>query len=85
MRRENNRLGLTRRRAAKDIKTHTYAEWMALLERYKNRCAMCRSTKRLTRDHIIPISLGGDDSIENIQPLCLRCNSSKRNRRLQLI
>src|SRR3990167_1305918 len=31
-------------------------------------------------DHIFPLSLGGDNSLKNIQLLCNRCNSSKGNR-----
>lgn len=33
-----------------------------------------------TRDHIIPLSAGGLDTIENCRPACHRCNSRRRDK-----
>lgn len=33
----------------------------------------------MTKDHIIPRSYGGFDHVDNMQPMCSRCNKSKRN------
>jgi len=33
----------------------------------------------ITVDHILPKSLGGSDDLENLQPMCLGCNSNKGN------
>jgi 5-methylcytosine-specific restriction endonuclease McrA len=56
---------------------HTNEEWQELLKTCGNRCVNCGTKGDLTRDHIIPLSKGGADYIENIQPLCKSCNSSK--------
>jgi 5-methylcytosine-specific restriction endonuclease McrA len=55
----------------------TYQEWILILERYNHRCVCCGSKDRITIDHIVPLSVGGTDTIDNIQPLCKSCNSKK--------
>ena len=55
----------------------TKQEWSEILELYENRCAKCGNDKKITIDHIIPIALGGIHSKDNIQPLCVSCNSKK--------
>lgn len=55
----------------------TDKEWFDLCLQYDNKCLCCREVKKLTADHVIPISKGGTSNIDNIQPLCLSCNSSK--------
>jgi hypothetical protein len=61
----------------------TDSEWRAIKLRFDNRCACCRrpaSERRLTMDHIVPLSKGGSHQPENIQPLCLLCNQVKHVR-----
>ncbi len=67
-------------RKAKNGGTFTSEEWKELCERYDNMCVCCRKERKLTVDHVVPISLGGNGYIENIQPLCKSCNSRKGNR-----
>ena len=59
---------------------HTLQEWKLLKEKFNYKCAYCMEEKPLTKDHIKPLSKGGTDYIENIQPLCRNCNSKKHNK-----
>jgi len=60
--------------------THTFVQWEELKRQYSHTCPSCGRCEpqvKLTEDHIIPISRGGTDNIDNIQPLCQSCNSTK--------
>lgn len=60
---------------------HTAAEWRELLDRFDGRCACCgRGDVPIEKDHVIPVVLGGSNSIENLQPLCGGCNRRKSRR-----
>jgi len=39
----------------------------------------CDDGMLMTKDHIMPKSLGGSDSIDNLQPMCAECNFKKGN------
>ncbi len=57
----------------------TDKEWTDICRRYQFRCAICRGSGKLTADHIIPVSKGGQTAPENIRPLCENCNQLKGN------
>ena len=73
-RREHARRYTSRKRA--NGGSHTVEEWLALCDAYDGKCARCGAEEQ-TLDHIVPVLLGGSNDIENIQPLCRSCNSSK--------
>ena len=58
----------------------------AVLERAGFKCQCCgekpgkENNITLHIDHIIPFSMGGKDTIDNLQVLCNKCNASKGNR-----
>lgn len=59
----------------------TAAEWKALVEHYDHKCLCCgRSDIPMHVDHVIPLSKGGSNNIDNLQPLCKSCNSRKRDK-----
>jgi 5-methylcytosine-specific restriction endonuclease McrA len=54
-----------------------------VLKRAKFRCELCgvpATECALEVDHILPRNRGGDDDLSNLQALCYRCNSMKRDR-----
>jgi hypothetical protein len=58
----------------------TVEELMKLLAVTGRKCAACGKGEdecRLSIDHIVPLSRGGTNTIENIQILCLPCNQAK--------
>jgi 5-methylcytosine-specific restriction endonuclease McrA len=57
--------------------------WRKLREQVIRRdgcCQMCGTEERLSVDHIVPRTLGGSDSLDNLQVLCSSCNSAKGGR-----
>lgn len=50
---------------------------MIVWQRDKGRCVKCEAQIELQFDHIIPITMGGASTPENLQILCGKCNRSK--------
>lgn len=76
---QNNR----RARQLKAEGNYTTAEIEALYEKQHHKCANClvfMAPRAYHRDHIIPISKGGSNSIKNIQLLCPSCNVRKNDK-----
>lgn len=66
---ENNRVTTGRGRHVRHRQT--------VLSRDNYQCVYCGSTDQLTLDHVVPVSRGGSDEIENLVACCQRCNSIK--------
>lgn len=65
----------------KEADLHNSERRLYYLNKFDNKCFLCDSTSNLQIDHIIPITLGGDNSEENIQVLCKLCNCKKGGKR----
>ena len=83
---KNRRNELRKRRRVIEKKakgSHTFIQWNTIKKRYNWTCPCCKKKEpeiTLTEDHVIPLSKGGSDNIENIQPLCRSCNSKKHTK-----
>lgn len=63
--------------------TYTVVQWEALKEHYEYSCLCCGRKEpeiKLTVDHVVPLTKGGENTINNIQPLCFSCNAMKRTK-----
>jgi len=62
---------------------HTEEEFYLLCSEFDFHCVICGDQfdlSEMTRDHVLPVSKGGQDYIWNIQPVCAECNSFKDSR-----
>jgi 5-methylcytosine-specific restriction endonuclease McrA len=56
---------------------HTANELRALYQWFGHCCLSCGRVDDIAIDHVVPISKGGANTINNLQPLCKSCNSRK--------
>lgn len=78
----NGKIYVHKRRAAlKAGGSYTQQEWIDLVTFWQFKCIACGvelPIEKMTPDHVIPLELGGLNIIDNIQPMCRSCNSSKQ-------
>lgn len=66
----------------KKRKIYSADERKMIYDKSNGRCELCGHSlvfKEMTLDHVIPISMGGEDGMENLQAACLACNQFKKN------
>jgi 5-methylcytosine-specific restriction endonuclease McrA len=67
-----------KRLIASAVNDFTVAQWDKLKADYNQRCVYCNKVSPiLERDHIVPVSKGGDNTLANIVPACRGCNRAK--------
>lgn len=60
------------------INDFTESQWRFIKKLYRYQCVYCGvKPKKLTKDHIIPLSKGGSHTATNIVPACRLCNNKK--------
>lgn len=81
--REQNKILLLASRSNQRAKKYgiegkiTMPQWKAVLEETNYMCISCEEVIADSIDHIVPLSLGGTNTYQNIQPMCTRCNLKK--------
>ena len=69
--------------SGKNRKALKPGEWLLVKRLAGHRCVSCgkpEAVAKLTLDHVLPVSKGGSDRVENVQPLCEECNLRKADR-----
>lgn len=73
--------GHKRRALARNIETDfSEINWESCKASFDKKCAYCGAKRKLTQDHFIALSKGGEYTINNIIPVCLPCNASKNDK-----
>ncbi|NFI95603.1 HNH endonuclease [Clostridium botulinum] len=58
----------------------TEEQWRKIKNAFNNKCAYCGQELPLSQEHFVPLSKGGEYTLNNIIPSCRHCNSSKCNK-----
>lgn len=61
----------------KRVRRVNFLVWAYICHLAGDRCLKCGAAGLMTVDHIRALGAGGTNIIENVQPLCSKCNGSK--------
>ena len=68
------------RSCARKIQPHRIKGYRYGSKRPKGKCRICAKDQELTINHIVPRFVGGTDNPENLEVLCMPCNSAEYQR-----
>jgi 5-methylcytosine-specific restriction endonuclease McrA len=74
---------VARRAAQRSAGIYSAVEWAAIKKKQRNRCADCGLRRKLTVDHVFPISRGGCNYAFNLAARCHSCNAKKHDHILE--
>jgi len=79
-RESQRRAGHIRKSRVNKLKaTFTPEQWNCCKDYFNHTCAYCgKELSRLSQDHFVPVIKGGTYTVDNILPVCKKCNSSKQ-------
>ena len=67
----------TKKKERRSRKKFDTSDFKSIGERDGFNCAFCGTYEDLEVDHVIPVSKGGSNDLDNLQLLCKTCNTSK--------
>ena len=77
--------GQKKRHLGKSALTLTAREWENARKVFGGCCAYCGARrKKLTKDHVVPLNVGGGLTADNVVPACGKCNSSKIDNEVEI-
>jgi len=71
------------RRAPNGRRAFSRKKLLAVYQKSNGLCVACKQSENLEVDHIVPLSRGGSNDLENLQLLCATCNRSKGTKTME--
>ena len=73
-----NIIGISRRTKKRNLLSNlTSEQWINIRSYFNEECSYCGKKLPLAQEHFIPLTKGGEFTLNNIIPSCKSCNSSK--------